>query len=103
VIQKMADKAKFGVVKDFVGHGVGRQFHSMPFVQHNRNSDRTKMVEGMTFTIEPMLTEGTSRTRMWDDNWTVVTVDGKLSAQYEHTLLITSNGCEILTPWPENR
>lgn len=103
VISDIADRAKFGVVQDFVGHGVGRVFHSLPVVQHGRNSDGTRMVEGMTFTIEPMLTEGSKRTRMWDDKWTIVTADGKLSAQYEHTILITKQGHEVLTTWPQNR
>jgi methionyl aminopeptidase len=99
----MADKAKFGVVQDFVGHGVGAHFHSLPVVQHSRNWEPTQMVEGMTFTIEPMLTEGTIRSRIWQDEWTAVTLDGKLSAQYEHTILITKDGHEVLTIWPQNR
>lgn len=99
----MADKAKFGVVQDFVGHGVGAHFHSLPVVQHSRNWEPANMVEGMTFTIEPMLTEGTARSRIWPDNWTAVTADGKLSAQYEHTILITRDGHEVLTTWPQNR
>jgi len=98
-IQKVADSAGFGVVKDFVGHGVGTVFHCSPTVLHYRNMDfmQGKMQVGQTFTIEPMLTEGSTRPRFWPDEWTAVTADGGLSAQYEHTLLITEGGAEILT------
>lgn len=96
-IQGIADKHKYGVVKDFIGHGVGWLFHSYPNIFHCRNNEPGVMVPGMTFTIEPMLTEGSVRHKMWPDRWTVVTADGKLSAQYEHSLLITESGVEILT------
>lgn len=99
-IQAIADKHKYGVVKDFIGHGVGRVFHCYPNVFHCKNNEPGVMVKGMTFTIEPMLTQGSIRHKMWPDNWTVVTADGKLTAQYEHTLLINDDGAEILTPWP---
>jgi methionine aminopeptidase len=102
-IHTMADKAKYGVIKDFVGHGVGWEFHSLPIVQHCRNNEPGVLVEGQTFTIEPMLTEGTTRVKTWKDEWTVVTADGKLSAQFEHTILITKSGHEVLTAWPERR
>ncbi|ERM97124.1 methionine aminopeptidase 1D, chloroplastic/mitochondrial isoform X2 [Amborella trichopoda] len=96
-IHDYADKFRFGVVRQFVGHGVGRVFHSDPVILHYRNNDRGRMVLGQTFTIEPMLTLGSINPIMWNDNWTVVTEDGSLSAQFEHTLLITENGAEILT------
>lgn len=97
VIHSIADKHKYGVVREFVGHGVGQAFHSLPTVPHCRNNGRAIMVPGQTFTIEPMLTEHGVKGRMWKDNWTVVTTDGGLAAQYEHTILITEKGHEILT------
>ena len=97
VIHGIADKHKYGVVREFVGHGVGQTFHSLPTVPHCRNSESGKMTPGQTFTIEPMLTEHSIKAKMWKDQWTVVTIDGGLSAQYEHTILITKNGHEILT------
>jgi methionyl aminopeptidase len=93
----VADKAGYKVVRDFIGHGVGTMFHSGPNVYHFRNNEPGVMVENMTFTIEPMLVDGNMRYSMWPDDWTVVTKDGSLSAQYEHTLLITESGAEILT------
>lgn len=82
---------------NFCGHGVGTVFHSAPAVMHNANNLPDVMRVGQTFTIEPMLTTGSVKGRFWGDKWTCVTVDGSLSAQYEHTLLITENGVEILT------
>ncbi|XP_052205662.1 methionine aminopeptidase 1D, chloroplastic/mitochondrial [Diospyros lotus] len=96
-IQDLADKHQYGVVQQFVGHGVGRVFHAEPVILHYRNNDRGRMILNQTFTIEPMLTIGSINPIMWDDNWTVVTEDGSLSAQFEHTILITENGAEILT------
>lgn len=96
-IQEIADAAGYGLVADFCGHGVGRVFHSYPTVLHHKNSDRGRMVPGMTFTIEPMLTQGTPKVQIWRDGWTAVTCDGGLSAQCEHSLLITEDGVEILT------
>eukprot|EP00193_Tetraselmis_chui_P008747 CAMPEP_0177760712 /NCGR_PEP_ID=MMETSP0491_2-20121128/5412_1 /TAXON_ID=63592 /ORGANISM="Tetraselmis chuii, Strain PLY429" /LENGTH=377 /DNA_ID=CAMNT_0019276627 /DNA_START=132 /DNA_END=1265 /DNA_ORIENTATION=- len=96
-IQNVADKHKYGVVRNFVGHGVGRTFHSAPTILHYRNREPGVMVEGQTFTIEPMLSMGSTRERVWKDNWTAVTTDGSLTAQFEHTLLITKDGVEILT------
>lgn len=96
-IQDHADKYRFGVVQQFVGHGVGRVFHSDPVILHYRNNERGRMLLGQTFTIEPMLTIGSTNPVIWADNWTAVTEDGSLSAQFEHTLLITENGVEILT------
>lgn len=96
-IQNHAEKFRFGVVQQFVGHGVGRVFHSDPVILHYRNNERGRMVLGQTFTIEPMLTMGSTNPIIWPDNWTAVTEDRSLSAQFEHTLLITENGAEILT------
>lgn len=96
-IHDHADKHRYGVVRMFVGHGVGRVFHADPVILHYRNNDGGHMVLNQTFTIEPMLTIGSINPVMWDDNWTVVTEDGSLSAQFEHTILITENGAEILT------
>ncbi|KAH7434059.1 hypothetical protein KP509_07G099100 [Ceratopteris richardii] len=97
VINDYADQFGYGVVRHFVGHGVGKIFHSAPAVLHFRNNDRSRMVVGQTFTIEPILTIGGIEDETWDDNWTVVTADGSLAAQFEHTLLITEKGVEILT------
>ncbi|KAJ8764533.1 hypothetical protein K2173_006273 [Erythroxylum novogranatense] len=96
-IHEHADKYRYGVVRQFVGHGVGRVFHADPVVLHHRNNEGGRMMLNQTFTIEPMLTIGSINPVMWDDNWTVVTDDGSLSAQFEHTILITRDGAEILT------
>ena len=102
-IHALADQHGFGVCSGFCGHGVGRAFHSGPTILHCRNSERGVMVAGQTFTIEPMLTltkQGVNA-RMWGDGWTAVTVDGSWSAQFEHTLLITPTGVEVLTRSPK--
>ncbi|KAH7566561.1 hypothetical protein JRO89_XS08G0188400 [Xanthoceras sorbifolium] len=130
-IHDHADKYKYGVVRQFVGHGVGRVFHADPVILHYSNyselylfthfvgfwssvesstnavynnllllagnNDGGRMMLNQTFTIEPMLTIGSINPVMWEDNWTVVTQDGSLSAQFEHTILITQDGAEILT------
>ncbi|XP_058089086.1 methionine aminopeptidase 1D, chloroplastic/mitochondrial isoform X2 [Magnolia sinica] len=96
-IHDHADKFRYGVVRQFVGHGVGRVFHADPVILHYRNNDSGRMLLGQTFTIEPMLTMGSILPIIWSDNWTAVTEDGSLSAQFEHTILITENGAEILT------
>ena len=99
-IHQIADDAKFGVVDKFVGHGVGKVFHSGPTVRHHRNNDPGTLRVGQTFTIEPMLTIGTTRDKMWKDGWTSVTADGKWTAQCEHTLLVTETGVDVLTASP---
>ncbi|XP_010548408.1 PREDICTED: methionine aminopeptidase 1D, chloroplastic/mitochondrial isoform X2 [Tarenaya hassleriana] len=96
-IHDHADRHSYGVVRQFVGHGVGRVFHADPVVLHFRNNEVGRMALNQTFTIEPMLTVGSIKPVMWDDNWTVVTEDASLSAQFEHTILITEDGAEILT------
>lgn len=101
VIEDYAQQHGCSVVHQFVGHGVGVEFHEEgPQVPHCRNSNQTLLVPGMTFTIEPMINAG-SREAVIDprDQWTARTEDGRASAQWEHTLLITEEGHEILTPW----
>ena len=94
----------FSVVRGFTGHGVGEHFHMSPYIAHFYEAEnRGQMVEGMTFTIEPMINVGAAECVIWPDNWTAVTADLRRSAQFEHTLLVTSSGVEILTggrePW----
>jgi methionyl aminopeptidase len=87
-----------GVVRAFIGHGIGEQFHTDIQVLHYHDSrNSTLMRPGMTFTIEPMITLGAHQHRMWDDDWTAVTADGKRTAQFEHTVLVTDDGAEVLT------
>ena len=98
VIESYARRFGYGVVRDFTGHGINRAFHSGLIVPHYDDPRATTvMTPGMTFTIEPMLTLGTHEWEMWDDNWTVVTKDRRRSAQFEHTLVVTETGAEILT------
>jgi len=99
VIESYAKRFGYGVVRDFTGHGVGEAFHSGLVIPHyDAAPDYDTVIEpGMVFTIEPMLTLGTADWRMWDDGWTVVTADLSRSAQFEHTLLVTESGAEILT------
>ncbi|CAI9096279.1 OLC1v1032380C1 [Oldenlandia corymbosa var. corymbosa] len=96
-ISEHADKFGYGVVDRFVGHGVGTVFHSEPLIFHHRNDGTGFMVEGQTFTIEPILTLGSTDCITWEDNWTTLTADGSMAAQFEHTILITKTGAEILT------
>jgi methionyl aminopeptidase len=97
-IQQHAEGQGYGVVRAFVGHGIGRAFHGDPQVYHYDNpSARQELVPGMTFTIEPMITIGDWHHEMWDDGWTAVTVDRSRTAQFEHTLVVTDTGAEILT------
>ena len=98
VIEAYARRFGYGVVRDFTGHGIGAAFHSGLVVPHfDDPSLSVVMVEGMTFTIEPMLTLGSIDYQIWDDGWTVVTRDRRRSAQFEHTVLVTPSGAEILT------
>jgi len=99
VIESYASRFGYGVVRDYTGHGVGEAFHSGLVVPHyDAAPDYATIIEpGMTFTIEPMLNLGTPDWTEWDDGWTVLTADGRPSAQFEHTLLITDDGAEILT------
>ena len=96
-IHSVADAYGYESVEKYCGHGIGRQFHMLPFVQHFRNDDALLFREGMVFTIEPMLVEGSKECKTLNDGWTVVTVDGGRAAQYEHMVAITAEGCEVLT------
>jgi methionyl aminopeptidase len=98
VIESYARRFDYGVVRDFTGHGIGTAFHTGLVIPHYDDPSATLLMEaGMTFTIEPMLTLGTFEWDMWADDWTVVTRDRRLSAQFEHTLVVTADGAEILT------
>ncbi len=97
----LANSRGFSVVREYVGHGIGRQFHQDPTISHfpNRQSRKERLLAGMCFTIEPMINAGERYTVQDDrDGWTVRTKDGSLSAQFEHTILMTEDGPEILTP-----
>jgi len=97
-IQEYAEAQGYSVVRDFVGHGVGRQFHTAPQIPHyGERGKGEKLRPGMVFTIEPMINEGTWEVKVLSDGWTAVTLDGKLSAQFEHTVAVTETGVEILT------
>ncbi len=98
VIETYAKRFGYGVVREFTGHGIGTAFHSGLIVAHFDDPEYDTLIQpGMTFTIEPMLNLGTHEWEMWDDDWTVVTRDRSVSAQFEHTLLVTETGAEILT------
>ncbi|MFD0686782.1 type I methionyl aminopeptidase [Actinomadura fibrosa] len=98
VIESYAKRFGYGVVRDFTGHGIGTTFHSGLVVPHYDDPNATTIIEpGMTFTVEPMLTLGTFEYDIWPDGWTVVTKDRKRTAQFEHTILVTDDGHEILT------
>jgi methionyl aminopeptidase len=98
VIESYAKRFGYGVVRDFTGHGIGRSFHSGLVVLHyDEPSVHTVLEPGMTFTIEPMITLGSIDYDVWDDGWTVVTKDRARTAQFEHTVLVTGDGAEILT------
>ncbi|MDX6377704.1 MAG: methionyl aminopeptidase [Gaiellaceae bacterium] len=93
-------RGRFGIVREFVGHEIGRDFHGALIVPHAfEASARTTLEEGMVFTIEPMVALGSGRARIRSDGWTAVTRDGSRSAQFEHTVLVTADGCEALTRW----
>ncbi len=97
-IQKHAEAQGFSVVRDFVGHGISKIFHTAPQIPHYGKQGKGKRLRpGMVFTIEPMINEGTWQHILLDDGWTAITKDGKLSAQFEHTIAVTENGVEILT------
>ncbi len=99
-IQELAEHHGYGIVRELGGHGVGHELHEEPHINHHGRRGRgMRLREGMTFTIEPMVNEGVAEIRFLEDGWTVVTADGRISAQYEHTVAVTRNGCEILTPW----
>lgn len=98
VIQKHAESNGFSVVRDYGGHGIGIKFHEEPHVHHYNVGHRgLPMFPGMIFTIEPMINAGRYQTKLLKDNWTAITIDGSLSSQWEHTVLVTESGVEILT------
>ncbi|MBO9662922.1 type I methionyl aminopeptidase [Dokdonella sp.] len=100
-IQKHAEAQGFSIVREYCGHGIGQIYHEDPQVLHYGQAGAgLKLQKGMTFTIEPMVNAGKPQTRLLPDGWTVVTKDHSLSAQWEHTIAVTDDGYEILTPWP---
>jgi methionyl aminopeptidase len=97
-IERHAHRYGYGVVRKYAGHGIGEVFHSPIYVPHWDDPDATMVIEpGMCFTIEPMLNLGTHEVVEWDDGWTVVTADGRRSAQFEHTIYVSDSGVEVLT------
>ena len=98
VIQQHAEKSRFSVVREYCGHGIGQVFHEEPQVMHyGKPGTGLELKEGMIFTIEPMINQGKYYTKLLPDEWTAVTKDRKLSAQWEHTILVTEDGHEVLT------
>ncbi|MDO6446225.1 type I methionyl aminopeptidase [Colwellia sp. 1_MG-2023] len=103
-IQNHVEKYGYTVVRDYCGHGIGREMHEDPQILHYGKPDSgVSLKEGMVFTIEPMINQGSYKTKTKKDGWTVVTRDKKLSAQWEHTILVTSDGFEVLTLRDEER
>jgi methionyl aminopeptidase len=97
-IQSHVEARGFSVVRKFVGHGVGLHFHEKPqILHHGVKGSGLKIQSGMVFTIEPMINAGSHDVRILSDGWTAVTVDGRLSAQFEHTLAVTADGADVLT------
>lgn len=102
VIQQHAQANRYSVVREYCGHGIGKVFHEEPQILHyGKAGEGMALQAGMTFTIEPMINAGTHHTKLLPDEWTVVTKDHKLSAQWEHTILVTETGVEIFTARPE--
>ncbi len=100
-IQEFAEPLGCSVVRSFVGHGIGKVFHEPPQVSHvGRFNTGLRLRAGMCFTIEPMINLGSYEVEILEDNWTAITRDGKLSAQFEHTMVVTKKGCEVLTKRP---
>lgn len=101
-IEELAKREGCSVVREYGGHGIGRKMHAPPHVSHvGKRGSGMRLRAGMVFTIEPMINFGAPEVRLLDDGWTVVTADGSLSAQFEHTVLVTKTGYEILTPVPD--
>lgn len=102
LVSDVADSYGYYPDRNYCGHGIGKMFHCNPNVPHYRNNNgKGRVRPGMVFTIEPMINKGNPSDQLWPDNWTVVTTDGKRSAQFEHTLLVTEDGLEILTASPK--
>jgi methionyl aminopeptidase len=103
-IERSVDQSRYGIVEEFIGHGIGDQFHTSLQIPHYYSRQATTKIEaGMTFTVEPMITIGPADVRIWDDDWTAVTESFQRTAQFEHTLLVTEDGAEILTVTAEGR
>jgi methionyl aminopeptidase len=101
-IQKYVESNGYSVVREYCGHGIGQVYHEDPQVLHyGQPGTGVRLQKGMTFTVEPMVNAGKRETRLLPDGWTVVTKDHSLSAQWEHTIAVTDDGFEILTPWPK--
>ena len=101
-IERHARRNGYSVVREYCGHGIGREMHEAPQVLHwGKPTTGLMLQEGMVFTIEPMINAGKAGTRTLPDGWTVLTSDMSLSAQWEHMVAVTSTGFELLTPWPE--
>lgn len=97
-IQEFVESENFSIVREYCGHGIGKNFHEEPQVLHyDAEDDGVILIPGMTFTIEPIVNAGDYRIRTMKDGWTVKTKDRSLSAQYEHTIVVTTEGCEIIT------
>ncbi len=97
-IQSFAEKHRFSIVREYCGHGIGRVFHDEPQVLHyGRAGTGMTLKPGMIFTIEPMINAGKYAGKLKSDGWTVETRDGRLSSQWEHTMAVTANGCEVFT------
>lgn len=103
-IQSYAEKNGYSIVREYCGHGIGREMHEEPQVLHYGHQGKGLVLEeGMTFTIEPMVNQGKVKVKVKNDGWTVVTNDKKMSAQWEHTIAVTSDGYEVLTLREEER
>ena len=103
-IQSYAEKNHCSVVREYCGHGIGKEFHEEPQILHyGKSGEGLELKEGMIFTIEPMINFGKKEVKLLPDNWTVVTKDHSLSAQWEHTILVTKDGYEVLTIRPEEK
>ena len=101
-IQECAESKNYSVVREYCGHGIGKKFHESPQILHyGKRNTGIKLEKGMIFTVEPMINVGSHKTKTLNDGWTVVTQDHQLSAQYEHTVLVTEDGFEVLTLRPE--
>jgi len=101
-IQAVVEPERFSIVREFCGHGISDEFHHEPQVMHyGKKGTGFELKTGMTFTIEPMINQGTWQTKILPDEWTAITKDRKLSAQWEHTMVVTDNGCEVFTTRPE--
>ncbi|MCH2097050.1 MAG: type I methionyl aminopeptidase, partial [Pseudomonadales bacterium] len=97
-IQRHAESERFSVVREYCGHGIGKKFHDAPQILHyGKPGEGPELIEGMAFTIEPMINAGARHVKLLKDHWTVVTKDHRPSAQWEHTILVTANGAEVLT------